>query len=68
LALSEAMVGRGLALAEAASLATLVLAGIEGALLLARASRDGSPLRTVGHELAAVLRTRLPSGSGLTSC
>jgi TetR/AcrR family transcriptional repressor of lmrAB and yxaGH operons len=56
----ESMVARGLASDEAASLATVVLAGIEGALLLARAAHDGEPLRTVGAELATLLRTRLP--------
>jgi len=36
------------------------LASIEGALLLARAKRDAEPLRTVGNELAALLRERVP--------
>jgi len=50
---------RGLPAGEANSLATLVLAGIEGALLLARAARDPAPLRDVARELAAVLHARL---------
>lgn len=59
-ALTEAIVARNVALREAASLATLILASIEGALLLARAKRDAEPLRTVGSELAALLRQRVP--------
>jgi len=55
-----AMTRRGLRRAEATSLATLVLAGIEGALLLSRARRDGEPLRTVGKELERLLRDRVP--------
>lgn len=59
-ALTEAIVARNVALREASSLATLILASIEGALLLARAKRDAEPLRTVGSELAALLRQRVP--------
>jgi TetR/AcrR family transcriptional repressor of lmrAB and yxaGH operons len=57
--LTESIAASGAPPAEAASLATLVLAGIEGGLLLARAARDPAPLRTVGSELASVLRLRL---------
>ena len=59
-ALSESIFDRGVARREADGLATLILAGIEGALLLARAGRDADPLRIVGHELALVLRVRVP--------
>lgn len=53
-------IGRhGLPAGEANSLATLVLSGIEGSLLLARASRDAAPLHDVARELAAVLHARL---------
>jgi TetR/AcrR family transcriptional repressor of lmrAB and yxaGH operons len=58
-ALTESITAFGAPPQEAASLATLVLAGIEGGLLLARAARDPEPLRTVGSELAATLRLRL---------
>ena len=63
-ALSEALTARGLAEPAARSLATLVLAGIEGALVLARAERSGEPLETVGRELAALLRDRIPAEGG----
>jgi hypothetical protein len=60
-ALTEAIAAHGAPLPDAASLATLVLAGMEGALLLSRAARDPGPLRTVGAELATTLRARLRS-------
>lgn len=59
-ALVDAMTARGCPEDEAAPLATLVLAGIEGALLLARAQRDAAPLLTVGAELARLVRDRVP--------
>jgi AcrR family transcriptional regulator len=59
-ALAEAITARGVATEDADALATLVLAAIEGGLLLARAHRDSTPLTTVGHELASILRTRVP--------
>jgi TetR/AcrR family transcriptional repressor of lmrAB and yxaGH operons len=59
-ALASAMSARGLGEEAAASLATLVLAAVEGALLLARAGRDDAALRTVGAELARLLRERVP--------
>jgi TetR/AcrR family transcriptional repressor of lmrAB and yxaGH operons len=59
-ALADALGARGLPEAQARSLATLVLAAIEGALILARAERSAGPLEDVGRELAAVLRARMP--------
>jgi TetR/AcrR family transcriptional repressor of lmrAB and yxaGH operons len=58
--LAEAITGHGVEDDEAQALATLVVAGIEGALLLARAGRDTEPLRLVGHQLGTVLRARIP--------
>jgi TetR/AcrR family transcriptional repressor of lmrAB and yxaGH operons len=63
-ALAAGMVRHGAADAEARALATVVLAGVEGGLLLARAARDPGPLRTVAAELAALLRARLPGAPG----
>jgi TetR/AcrR family transcriptional repressor of lmrAB and yxaGH operons len=57
---ADAMVARGVAVQEARALATIVVAGMEGALLLARAGRDGAPLATVASEVATVLRERVP--------
>lgn len=56
----RALVLRGLSPSESASLATLVVASTEGALLLARAARKTEALQTTGAELARLLRTRVP--------
>lgn len=45
---------------QSARVATLVLASIEGALLLARAERDRRPLVDVGEQLATMLEATLP--------
>lgn len=62
-AITEAITARGIASADALRLATLVLAGIEGGLLLARAYRSSEPLRAAGDELAAILQARVPDAS-----
>jgi TetR/AcrR family transcriptional regulator, lmrAB and yxaGH operons repressor len=51
---------RGVKPAESKGLATLVVASTEGALLLARAARDATPLLAVAKQLASVLRERVP--------
>ncbi len=61
--IADSIKNRGLPAAEANSLATLVLAGIEGALLLARATRDSAPLHDVACELAEVLHSRLDANA-----
>lgn len=57
---ADAIVARGVSVDEALALATLVVAGVEGALLLARAARSHAPLLTVGGELGTLLRERVP--------
>ena len=57
--LARSFSAHGVEASEADSLATLVLAAIEGGLLLSRAARNQGPLRVVGRELASVLRQRL---------
>jgi len=59
-AITEALTAWGIARADALRLASLVLAGIEGGLLLARAYRSSEPLRAVGDELTAILQARIP--------
>jgi TetR/AcrR family transcriptional repressor of lmrAB and yxaGH operons len=50
--------------AQARRLSTLVVASVEGALMLARAEQDVAPISDVGHELESYLRaTLLPTGS-----
>ncbi|MDT7711255.1 MAG: putative transposase [Pseudonocardiales bacterium] len=56
--LRRAIADQGVGESEAASLAMLVVAGMEGALLLALTARDPAPLHTVAAELADVLRLR----------
>jgi TetR/AcrR family transcriptional regulator, lmrAB and yxaGH operons repressor len=46
--------------AQARRLGTLVVAAVEGALILARAERDVAPIADVGHELEAHVRASLP--------
>ena len=48
--------------AQARRLATLVVASVEGALMLARAERDVAPITDVGHELEAHLKSVLDKG------
>lgn len=47
--------------AQARRLATLVVASVEGAMILARADRDLAPLTDTAHELEAHLRATLPA-------
>lgn len=56
-AIADGLVGAGVKSERAAALAVVVLASIEGALLLARAERDRGPLIVVGAELAALLES-----------
>jgi len=53
--LSSAIAARGVPPAKAASLATLAIASVEGALIMARAQRSDEPLRRVGAELRSLL-------------
>jgi len=49
----------GMPAARARSLANLVLAAVEGALLLSRAHADTTPLRAAGEELATLVQAQL---------
>jgi AcrR family transcriptional regulator len=53
--LSGAIAGRGVDEERAASLATLMIAAIEGAVVLARAQRSTEPLERVAAELRALM-------------
>jgi AcrR family transcriptional regulator len=46
--------------AQARRLGTLVVAAVEGALILARAERDVTPVTDIAHELEAHVRASLP--------
>jgi TetR/AcrR family transcriptional repressor of lmrAB and yxaGH operons len=43
---------------NAAELATVIIASIEGGLLLAKIQHDLAPLRAIGHHLSATVRSR----------
>jgi TetR/AcrR family transcriptional repressor of lmrAB and yxaGH operons len=58
--IAAAIEARGMTVDRSRSLAMLVVAGIEGALLLARAAHDPEPLLRTGAELSSVLRSRVP--------
>lgn len=62
-ALATAFRRDGATPAQARRLASLVVAAVEGALILARAERDVQPVTDVAHELAAHVRTAL-AGTG----
>ena len=51
----------GVARARAGRLATLVVAGIEGAIVMCRAAGDNAPLDRVGRELERAVRDALPA-------
>ena len=53
---AEALRSRGVPAGRARSLAALMVASVEGAILLSRAKRDTAPLDLVGAELEALVR------------
>lgn len=53
--LARSLAARGVPQARAGSLATLVIAAVEGALIMARAQRSDEPLRAVAAELRGLL-------------
>ena len=57
--IANALLGAGVGRTDARRLATLVVAGIEGAILLCRARRDIRPLRDVHRALDATLRAAM---------
>jgi AcrR family transcriptional regulator len=57
--IAHALLGAGVGRTDARRLATLVIAAIEGAILLCRARRDIRPLRDVHRALDATLRAAM---------
>jgi AcrR family transcriptional regulator len=57
--IGHALLGAGVGRTDARRLATLVVAGIEGAILMCRARHDIRPLRDVHRALEATLRTAI---------
>jgi TetR/AcrR family transcriptional regulator, lmrAB and yxaGH operons repressor len=58
--LVEGLGSAGIERGRARSLATMVVCGLEGGLILARARRDIAPLDAVAEELALIVRSALP--------
>lgn len=59
-AIAEGLIGAGASSARAEDLAVVILASIEGALVLARVERSAEPLRIVGEDLATRLDREFP--------
>ncbi|GAB3565648.1 TetR/AcrR family transcriptional regulator [Amycolatopsis endophytica] len=57
--ITEYLTGQGLGSAHAATLSTIALSAIEGALLLAKTQRDLAPLHAVGEHLRATIEREL---------
>jgi TetR/AcrR family transcriptional regulator, lmrAB and yxaGH operons repressor len=58
--LSQGLGSAGIERGRAESLATMIVCGLEGGLILARARRDIAPLDAVAQELASMVRSALP--------
>ncbi len=58
--LVEGLGSGGIERGRAESLATMIVCGLEGGLILARARRDTAPLDAVAEELASMVRSALP--------
>lgn len=55
----DALVAAGIGHSRAKRLALTIVAGLEGALIMARGSRDATPIREVGEEMAMMVRRAL---------
>jgi AcrR family transcriptional regulator len=60
--LAERLAAEGVGAARADELAVMVIAAVEGALVMARARRDSSPLDSVHWQLRELLREELDGG------
>ena len=56
----EYLLTHGMSKPQAGPTATLILAAMEGALLLARAHQDAAPLHEVGAQLREIVAARMP--------
>jgi TetR/AcrR family transcriptional repressor of lmrAB and yxaGH operons len=58
--LVEGLGSGGIERGRAESLATMIVCGLEGGLILARARRDIAPLNAIAEELASMVQSALP--------
>jgi AcrR family transcriptional regulator len=61
--LERRLVAEGVSATRAAELAVLVIASVEGAIVMARARRDAQPLDDVHRQLRDLLHTEISEGS-----
>lgn len=59
---TEHLMAEGIARERAEQLADTIIAGVEGATMMAKASRDVAPLERVGAAVSAAVAAALPSG------
>lgn len=64
--LTEYFVAHGLSTAKAASLSTIVVASVEGGLLLAKTRKDTAPLHTIAEHLRATIEREFASCGSTT--
>jgi hypothetical protein len=60
--LTDRLVAEGVAAARADELAVMVIAAVEGALVMARAARSAAPLESVHNQLRGLVRDELGEG------
>jgi len=61
--LEQRLTAQGVGTSRATELAVLVIASIEGAIVMARAQRDAQPLDSVHRQLRTLLRAEISEGS-----
>jgi AcrR family transcriptional regulator len=61
--LEQRLAAQGVSASRAAELAVLVIASVEGAIVMARARRDTGPIDDVHRQLRALLRAEVSEGS-----
>jgi len=61
--LARSLESNGIATREAGELAMLLVASVEGAIILSRARRDISPFNIIAGQLEAILQAALPTAS-----
>ncbi|MGI9126147.1 MAG: TetR/AcrR family transcriptional regulator [Mycobacterium sp.] len=61
--IASRLLAEGVTRAQATDLATLVIAGLEGALVLARSEKDVAPLDAVARQLRGMLRAATGKGT-----
>ena len=61
----EKLAGKGFSAPLSASLAVMIVAAVEGGIILSRTAHSGDPLRIVAAHLAGLIRSYSPSSTGV---